>query len=168
MGNASQTAAALEAIREDIRELKLRLQQPTQREHLRERARVDKEHPDPMPHSLYESGANAPETIQQQIQRYVRQEVSAHAALDELETFDQADDFEEDNFDALPASMFEVQQELEDDPEMPRILDADDSRAIPQGDSSPAEPPLQPQQPAASSVPEGDASSSNEGNTPTA
>lgn len=165
MSNSTKMAAELEAIREQLATLTARIDAPSHREQLRERARLDKENPDPMPHSLAEDGQSAPETIQQQIQRYVRSEMmEQYAEQHELGTFEQEDDFTEDDFDALPNSAFEVAEyELEEDPEMPRIEDADDSRAIEPGSPSiPAEPPLQPQQPAASSAAESGASSSNE------
>ena len=143
MSNISKTAAALEAIREDIRELRDRLSAPSQRERLRAAAQADAESPDPMPHALYEDQQRGPESIQDQIQRFVRMELSAQAESHELESFAEADDFSEDDFDSLPTSIFEVNEaEMDMDPEMPRIEDADDSRAIDSGaEPIPAEPP---------------------------
>jgi len=123
-------AAELTAIREQIESLRLRLEAPSHRESLRKTALNDHENPDQRPHSLAETGLRAPETIQEQIQRYVRNEMSDYAAEHQFGTFEEEDDFTEEDHDALPGSNFEIPDyELEPDPDMPRIEDADDSRA---------------------------------------
>lgn len=71
--------------------------------------RDDVEILDPTPISLPE-GADVPETLQQQIQRMVRTELSKSAASAGLGTFDEEDDFEEEwDADTLPLTQYELQ-----------------------------------------------------------
>ena len=49
-----------------------------------------------------------PPTIQELVQRYVRESVSRQAVADGMESFDEADDFEEDDPDVIPMTHHEV------------------------------------------------------------
>ncbi len=55
-----------------------------------------------------------PETLQDEIRRFIRQEVSTHAELAGNESFEEADDFEEENpehLDLSPYEFVEIQEE---------------------------------------------------------
>jgi len=145
--NFSIMADAMAEIRRDIAELRARMDAPSQRERLTALARADKETPDPTPVEI-PGGMVAPDTIQEMIQRYVRNEVSQQAAMDNLGTFEEEDDFTEDDTDDLPFSEFDVTDyELEPDPEMPPTDDADppaDEVPTVVNPCVPAEPPAAP------------------------
>jgi len=53
-------------------------------------------------------GGERPLTMQEMIQRYVRQEVSRAADAQDLDTFDEADDFEEEDPDVIPLTHHQV------------------------------------------------------------
>ncbi len=119
----------------------------------------DKEVPDPTPVEL-PVGYEAPTSTEQLIQQYVRVEMSRLAAGQELETFEQADDFEAEDPEELQMSGFEVHyHELEE--EMP-AADASPpgSRAEPPepavpalaAPAAPATPPATPAPAAASAA----------------
>lgn len=83
------------------------------------------EYPDPTPLE-WPIGVSAPESMEQKIARMVRTSVSEYANSVGQETFDEADDFDIEDPEALPDS----RHELDDDQE--RILrDQQAARAIP-------------------------------------
>ncbi len=71
------------------------------------RAAVDKEKVDPMPHELL-SPEFAPLTMREQIQQSIRSEISLRAQDSGLESFEEADDFEEDDPDADLLSPYQM------------------------------------------------------------
>ena len=95
---------------------------PTRRDTIRSRP-LDKEYPDPRPVSV-PMGYETPPTMTELIQLYVRQEVSQAASAQEMGTFDQEDDFSEDDDELMPPAQYEVNEyEMADDPDMQAPLD---------------------------------------------
>ena len=77
-----------------------------------------KEHPDPIPCAI-PVGYDQPDTMAEMVQKYVRQEMSAHAKENAMGTFEEEDDFDldDDQLD-LPLSGYEVHEyEMVDEPE---------------------------------------------------
>lgn len=75
-----------------------------------------REYPDPTPVEV-PLGYRRPPTLQEEISRIVRQQMSQQAAAEGFETFEEADDFEVDD-DPDPLSAYEM---LEMAPEGPTI-----------------------------------------------
>lgn len=74
------------------------------------RPRLDehgREIPDPTPVAI-PSGFRKPETLAETVARLVRHQVSEHAELHGMETFDEADDFDVDEDPQDPGTPFEV------------------------------------------------------------
>ncbi len=69
-------------------------------------ARVTKSVVDPMPHELA-SPEYRPPTLREQIQNAIRSEMSIIAQDRGLETFEEADDFTEDDPEAMPPTIYE-------------------------------------------------------------
>jgi len=133
-------ADSLREIRGELADLRKQVERPSQRSQLTAKAREDAEHPDPTPMEL-PTGLSRPESIQDMIRSYIRTELSQTALKQEFGTFEEEDDFTEDDFDQLPASLFEIAEyELEADREMPE-LPADASNLESQGDSPSEETP---------------------------
>lgn len=65
--------------------------------------------PDPRPVEVPLSFQRPP-SLQEEIKRFVRLELSKRAASQELESFDEADDFDVDDEDPLPVSAYEVRE----------------------------------------------------------
>lgn len=141
-------ADSLREIREELAELRAHIFQPGHRDHIRSRA-DPKENPDPTPIEI--PGAfQTPETIQEIVQKYIRQGMSVSKEAETLGTFHEEDDFTEDDHDELPTSLFEVTDyEMEPDPEMPETEDASDL-SEPAADEDP--PPAEPETPAPDST----------------
>jgi len=82
-----------------------------------------------------------PPSMRELVQQYVRGELSAAAAQHELGTFEEEDDFEEENPDLLDLSGYEVTEfEMVDE-------DPSDDPAPPGGEPSPKDPPEGPSEP---------------------
>ncbi len=97
------------------------------------RAEVDKEKVDPMPHELMHK-AFAPPTLREQIQEGIRSALSLQAETHGYESFEDADDFELDEAEADPLTIYEqVMMEPETDesldgaPESPPKPSAEDT-----------------------------------------
>jgi hypothetical protein len=99
-------------------------------------AKYDKqgrEIPDPNPIEL-PGGFNRPPTLQEQIKRFIRAELSRQAADDGDETFEEADDFDVDE-DPDPLSGYEIPEAV---PEWPGgVKDEDADPPLPPGSKSP-------------------------------
>ncbi len=147
--NFTILADELREIRAQLVELHRRLDAPSHREQIQTRAR-DIEVPDPIPLEIPGGQRDQAESIQEIIARYVQIE---HAKLqdDDLGTFEQEDDFTEDDFDHLPASLFEIEEhvDLEPDPEMPAADDASDLEDDPSTGHIPPAPAADPSVPEA-------------------
>lgn len=149
--NFSILADELAAIRGELADLKARYAQPTQGE-LRARAVNDKEHPDPTPVEIPGDRVDQVQTIQQMIAEYVGSALAVERGED-LGTFEEEDDFTEDDHDELDMSGFEVHEyEMDDDPGMPEpfTVDPDDPS---QGHIPPEEPPADVTVPAVAAEP---------------
>lgn len=101
-----------------------------------------------------------PMTIQQMVQKYVREAVSARATRDDDETFDEADDFEEEDPDTIPFDPTHHQVIAMDDVELRGIATAygvelSDAEAPQEGASRPAAAAAAKPQPASQSGPAG-------------
>ena len=122
-----------------LQELRSWRETPSQRERISARP-LDQEIPDPVPRAL-PVGYEAPPTMEEMIQRYVRLEVSQAASAQDMGTFEQEDDFtadEADQDDFLPLGQFDISElEMEPDPEMPETAPVEDP---PSGVDSPAVP----------------------------
>lgn len=96
------------------------------------RIQLEREKNDPTPMAK-PIGYNQPLSLQDEIRRFIRQEVSVQAQDDGHETFEEADDFEEEDPDTVDLTNYELTalQALENAEEI--NLDAPD-------DPSPAEP----------------------------
>lgn len=82
-------------------------------------SKIDENHhevPCPQPEELVVS--KRPPSLKEQIQRLIRQEVSEQANDQEMETWDEANDFEVDE-DHDPLSGFEIHDMLEEEPLLP-------------------------------------------------
>lgn len=110
---------------------------PSRRELLRDRYSPG-ENLSPVPLEL-PVGYETPPTMTELIQMYVRQEVSQAASDAGQGTFDQEDDFSEDDSESLPMENFTVNEySMEDDPEMPTTAPVDDPPpTVPEGDADP-------------------------------
>lgn len=109
----------------------------TQRQNIQGRPR-DPEQLDPVPMEGATQGPPGPPPMAEQIQAYVREVVSAQAAEEDLGTFAQEDDFEEEEPELLSLSGFEVHDyEMEDE------IVVDD----------PSPPPESPQEPSVEGTP---------------
>ncbi len=71
------------------------------------RERVTKEAADPTPHELSHPELRPP-TLREQIQTAIRSEISLAAEAKGYDTFDQADDFEEDDPDHTALTAYEI------------------------------------------------------------
>lgn len=110
--------------------------------------------PDPRPVEV-PIAFQRPLSLQDEIKRFVRLELSKRAAAQELESFEEADDFDVDDEDPLPVTPYEVREmspEAGDDDADPPKVDVkpghqSDQVSAPGGDSSkpapgaPAVPP---------------------------
>ena len=119
----------------EFRLLRAELAQP-RRQSLIAGAISDKETPDPTPVEL-PTDLYYPETLAMQIQRYVREGLSAVAADQNLGTFEEEDDFTDENPSDLPLTGFEVVEFPMEEEEY--TSDA----APPEGDPTPSETPLE-------------------------
>ncbi len=145
----------LAEIKRELVEMRARFDAPLSGQVSRQKARTDCEHPDPTPIELPGGpGGEPPESIQEVIKRYVHYE---RAQLDDPEvgTFEEEDDFTEEDTDQLPLSMHEITEyELEEDPDMPPAQDAselEEPNTPATGDPEPTDPvaPDPPETPAA-------------------
>lgn len=118
------------------------------------RAMIDKEAVDPMPHEL--AGPElAPPTLREQIQNAIRSEISLIAEDRGLESFDEADDFEEDDPEADMLTAYQMvlmtpenDEDLEGaPPERPQ--DAPDSPPSPDTPAPPSDAPGASEEPGA-------------------
>ena len=116
---------------------------PTRRDAIRRRP-LDKEYPDPRPMAV-PVGYETPPTMTELIQLYVRQEVSQQASADNMGTFDEEDDFSDDDPESLPVSQYEVNEyEMSEDPDMLATLgDPPDSNLEDRLSSPPGDPPAE-------------------------
>ncbi len=120
-----------------LAELRSWRSRPSQRERLRGRP-LDKEHPDKTPLAL-PVGYQTPPTMEEMIQMYVRHAVSDAASDQGYGTFEEEDDFGEDDQSPLPFPEYEVNEyEMEDDPDMPETAPVEDPSP---GSPATAEPP---------------------------
>ncbi len=111
---------------------------PSQRERLRARP-LDKEIPNPIPVAL-PIGYEAPPTMEDMIRMYVRHEVSQAASDQGLGTFEEEDDFSEDEQNPLPFPDYDVNEyDMENDPDMPETAPVEDPPTAP---ADPSESPL--------------------------
>lgn len=119
----------------------------SRRERLQKRfSDTAREHPDPTPVEV-PLGYRAPPTLREQMQMYIREELSAKAAQAGLGTFEEENDFEPEDADEIPLSGYEV-FEFEEDPSSDLSLAERAERApgagsaIPGGEAAdePAEP----------------------------
>lgn len=97
-----------------------------------------REYPDPTPVEV-PLGFRRPPTLQEEIQRLIRVQMSQQARDTGLETFEEANDFEVDE-DPDPLSQYEV---VEMAPEPPTAQEVDEAAPAPKasmGDSSPPAP----------------------------
>lgn len=94
----------------------------TQREALRARP-SDAEIPDPVPAEI--KGNPRPLTLREEMQRYIRTELSQAAAQSGQPTFEEEDDFSEDDPDIFQ-TQYNV-QELQDEGELPPSLDGSET-----------------------------------------
>lgn len=93
----------------------------SRRERLRDAQGDGREHPDPTPHHLALDDERPP-TLAELVQRYVRDEVSQQAQADGFETWEEADDFTEDDPEELPFTPYVLSEhQLED--ELPHPAD---------------------------------------------
>lgn len=68
-------------------------------------------------------GLNRPPTLQEQIQRVLRQELSRQADAQGHETFDEADDFDVEDDDQInPISQYEIHEMIPEEPIPPNPL----------------------------------------------
>lgn len=95
---------------------------------------VDKEPVDPVPHELA-NPALAPPTLREQIQQSIRSELSLLAEDRGLESFDEADDFEEDEPEADPLTAYEMVMMT---PESDETLDGPAEPAATEAETPPA------------------------------
>lgn len=75
------------------------------------KAKLDKnghEVPDPKPLSI-PMGYKRPETLQEQVQRLIRSSMSEYAALQDAETFEEADDFDIEDDELDPSTPYEME-----------------------------------------------------------
>jgi len=101
-------------LRKELAEIRA-LVASTRREMFSEREK-DKEVLDPTPAAIPIS-VSSPPSMQELVQRYVRETVSEIARDEGHGTFEEEDDFEEDDHDELSLSGFEVTEyQMEDDP----------------------------------------------------
>ncbi len=106
-----------------------------------------REFPDPTPMAL-PVGYEAPPTLRETMQRYIREELSVHARRMDLGTFDEESDFEPEDPDEIQLSGYEVKEYdfLEDViPEPPAEPLVDDE--VVAEPAEPASPPPEPQPP---------------------
>ena len=113
---------------------------PSQRERLSARA-LDKEYPDPRPVAL-PVGYDIPPTMTELIQQYVRHEVSQAALEDGQGSFEEEDDFTEEDHQPLPWEPYAVNEyEMEADEDMPSVEGAEPAGDVTDPAAVPAEPP---------------------------
>ena len=111
------------SVSEEVKQLRLMLEahiadaKRTQRSHIQHRER-QAEVLDPVPLEGAVSGPPGPPSMTEQIKAYIREAVSEQADEEDLGTFAQEDDFEEESPDLLTLSGFEV-TDYEMEPEYP-------------------------------------------------
>jgi len=124
MSNFSVLADAIEKINAKLDVLQGRMDAPSP---ARAAAAGDKETVDPVPQEMPVGFHDQAPGMEELVKRYVRNEISMQAQADDLGTFEEEDDFTEDDYEELPLGQFDVTEyEMEDDSDMPRILDADE------------------------------------------
>ena len=89
------------------------------------------------------TGYETPPTMTELIQLYVREEVSQAASAQNMGTFEEEDDFEEDDEELLPVGQYEVNEyEMAEDPDMQTTLgDPPDSTLADRLDTPPGGTP---------------------------
>lgn len=103
----------------------------SRRERLQARPKL-REHPDPIPIAL-PVGMETPPTMRELVQEYVEGALSKHAASQQLGTFKEEDDFEEDDHDLLPMSQYEVHEfDMVEENPLPDAAPAEPSEGEPQ------------------------------------
>lgn len=116
-----------------------------------------REHPDPTPIEV-PIGYKHPPTLREQMQMYIREELSVQAKAQGLGSFDEENDFEAEDPDIIPLSGYEVHEyqfdeepgsPLRDDPEFspaePSAVDAPSpSNVDGPGDAPPGAAPIPP------------------------
>jgi len=127
----------------------------SQRDTIQARPRVP-ELLDPVPMEGAVSGPPGPAPITEQLQAYIREVVSQHAGEEDMGTFAQEDDFEEEEADLLDLSGFEVMDyEMEEEipvedpsppPESPQVPSnqGTPTQGTPPGEPAPPAPPPEP------------------------
>ncbi len=133
-------------LRELLDEIRSWRKSPPRRLLLRAAAQGMQEHPSPIPVAI-PVGYDQPDTMAEMVQKYVRQEMSAHAHENAMGTFQEEDDFDLDDDDQLdlPLSGYEVHEY--------DMLDEPDPQAAPPATPAPEasqEPPATPAEPSPS------------------
>lgn len=131
----------------ELLEAHIALQQQTQRSRIQARPR-DPEDLDPIPLAIPVD--NSPPSMRELVQEYVEDALSKHAIENDMGTFAEEDDFEEEDPELLNLSGFEV-QDYEMEEEIP-IADASpppESPATPSNEGTPTSgtPPPEPEPP---------------------
>lgn len=99
-----------------------------------------KEYPDPTPVEV-PLGFKRPPTLQEEIQRIIRAQLSEHAQSRGFETFEEADDFNIDE-DPDPLSPYEVTEMQQEAAFAPEVLDPNAVPNAPQQGSGAPQPPV--------------------------
>lgn len=152
--NIALIADSLREIRGELQELREQINKPTHGVTARRAALNDKEVPDPTPVEI-PGNARGSESIQDMIQRYIGTAMQQYAQEENLGTFEEEDDFTEDDHDELVMpSGFEVSDfDMEADAEMPPPFDVTDPAAVePPAEPDPSTGHIPPAAPAASPV----------------
>lgn len=90
------------------------------------------------------AGWSRPVPLQVQIQQMIRREVSRAAASEELETFEEADDFEVEDEEPDPLSPYEIPEGLPERRVAPESLDGD-TKEPPAPENAPEAPKTAPE-----------------------
>lgn len=92
----------------------------------------------PKPHSL--AFSRRPPTLQEQIQRVLRTELSRQADEQGYETMEEADDFDDPEFDQDPFSPYIVHDTIDEEPVSPPVNPPPEPPDPPDSDPAPPEP----------------------------
>lgn len=103
---------------------------PARKQLLQDRARLMVHHPDTTPIEIHPEGRTP--SLREELQRYIRDQVSAMAQQNDLGTFEDEDDFEDDDGYEDPYSPYEMSEMQADTP-----LDQPDMETLDGTDDSP-------------------------------
>ncbi len=128
----------LRELRAELADVKAQLR-VSRREMIHARPK-DQEHPDPTPVEI--PLGSGPPTVEELVRGYVEAEMSAYAQTQDLGTFEEEDDFDEEDPDLLDLSGFEVHEYEMVEDEVPSSAEE-----VPEAPSEPSEGEVAPAEP---------------------